>query len=80
MEGKIENAFWEFLGYYNVRHKDKIHDIINVKDMVEYPSIINDENVIQLHVDFGNSSPQAIEKLVDWLRDYNFDIKKIILM
>ena len=80
LEGKIENAFWEFLGYYNVRHKDKIHDIINVKDMVEYPSIINDENVIQLHVDFGNSSPQAIEKLVDWFRDYNFDIKKIILM
>lgn len=77
IEKKIENAFLEFTEYYNIEHKNNIHDIINVKNIADYPDRIDDEKIVQFHVDFGNCNPKVIESLVSWLRSYDFGIEKI---
>lgn len=78
LEEKIEKAFWEFTEYYNIKHKNYIHDIINIKDIVNYPDRIDDEKTVQICVDFGNCNPKVINSLEKWLRSYDFGIEKIV--
>lgn len=79
-EEKIIDNLWDFLSYYNIKHINKIHSIMNLKDIPGDQDRINDDKVVQVCIDFGNCSAKAIKSVEKWLRTYDFgDVEKVVV-